>query len=325
MLRVGLNPFGIAYTVGLQGKNTARANPNGIGLDGFVGLAEAIGARAIELPVAMLEPLGEAGLHRLQERLAARDLSSVLSSPMQLKEAGVACAHALNARVIRMSLTDVLCGDRAQKGDLWPEIVDNTRCALEASARLAADHGLQVAIENHQDFTSGELLEMSEAAGPNVGICFDIGNALAVGEDPCAFARTVAPRVKHVHLKDYRAQWTDEGYRLVRCALGDGTVLFPEVVRILGEHHPTLTASIEVGALAARHVRLLNPEWWQGYPPRSVHDLAAGLRAARVRRLDENEKWQTPWETEAPPHEIVRYEREMLNKSVANLKNLGLM
>ncbi len=29
---------------------------------------------------------------------------------------------------------------------------------------------------------------------------------------------------RHVHLKDYRVQFTDEGYRLVRCAIGDGAV-----------------------------------------------------------------------------------------------------
>jgi hypothetical protein len=100
--------------------------------------------------------------------------------------------------------------------------------------------------------------------------------------------------VRHVHLKDYRAHWTDEGYRLVRCAAGDGAVPFPEVIAALAEHHQTLTASIECGALNARHVRLLLPAWWAGYPERPASALAAGLLAARVRRLDEKTSGARP-------------------------------
>ena len=68
---------------------------------------------------------------------------------------------------------------------------------------------------------------------------------------------------RHVHLKDYRVQLTDEGFRLVRCAIGDGAVPFPEMVAILAEHHETLPAVLEPGALEARHVRLFTPDWWQ--------------------------------------------------------------
>ncbi len=38
------------------------------------------------------------------------------------------------------------------------------------------------------------------------------------------------------HLKDYRVQFTDEGYRLVRCAIGDGAVPFMAMFDILAEH-----------------------------------------------------------------------------------------
>ena len=62
--------------------------------------------------------------------------------------------------------------------------------------------------------------------GPGVGIIFDTGNTFPVAEAPLDFTRVIAPHVRHVHLKDYRVQFTDEGYRLVRCAIGDGAVPF---------------------------------------------------------------------------------------------------
>ena len=58
---------------------------------------------------------------------------------------------------------------------------------------------------------------------------FDTGNTFPVAEAPLDFVRRVAPHVRHVHLKDYRVQFTDEGYRLVRCAIGDGAVPFREL------------------------------------------------------------------------------------------------
>ena len=36
MLDVGLNPYGLTYYLGLQGRGTPRANPGGRGLEGFI-------------------------------------------------------------------------------------------------------------------------------------------------------------------------------------------------------------------------------------------------------------------------------------------------
>lgn len=51
-IRTGLNPYGLTYYLGLQGKGTDRANPNGKGLDGFLDLATELEARVVELPEA---------------------------------------------------------------------------------------------------------------------------------------------------------------------------------------------------------------------------------------------------------------------------------
>jgi hypothetical protein len=125
-----------------------------------------------------------------------------------------------------------------------------------------------------------------------------------------------------VHLKDYRVQFTTEGYRLVRCAIGDGAVPFSELVEIMDRD---LTASIEPGALGARHIRLFTPEWWQGYPPVDARQLAAALRAAQVNRLPEGADHRTPCEHGIRGEELVRHERDMLLTSAANLRALRLM
>ena len=108
----------------------------------------------------------------------------------------------------------------------------------------------------------------------------------------------------------------------MRCAIGDGAVPFSELVQILGRD---LTASIEPGALAARHIRMFTPTWWQGYPPVDARQLAAALRAAQVNRLPEDADHRTPWEYGIRGEELVRHERDIVLRSAANVRALGLM
>ena len=186
----------------------------------------------------------------------------------------------------------------------------------------AADEGMGLAIENHQDFGAEELVAFCESTR-GVGICFDTGNTFPVAEAPLDFAARIAPHVRHVHLKDYRVQFTDEGFRLVRCAIGDGAVPLAAMLDILRSHQPRLTAVLEPGALEARHVRLLRPEWWRFYPPKSAASLAACLAAARVNRLADEDNFRTPWER-GEDTKIVDYELTMIRRSAANMRALGL-
>jgi sugar phosphate isomerase/epimerase len=326
MIRVGFNPYGIAYSMGLQGAGTPRANPRPLTLQAYLQLAQDIGAAGIELDAGYVLRLDAPGRDRLRSAIAQHGWWVVLSRPVlhpDLDEA-LALARTLGAAVIRSHLTGVLCGDRSNPQCKWTELVRQVRSGLRAAAERAARHDLSIAIENHQDFTSAELMELCDACGTNVGITFDVGNALAVGEDPVDFARAVEPRIRHLHLKDYRAHWSEDGYRLVRCPIGDGAVTFSQVLAVF-DAHAELTASIECGALAARHVRLLDAGWWTLYPPRHAAQLARGLAAARARRLPENESWHTPWESDAPGEQIVQFEMDQLWKSVHNLRAMGLM
>ena len=160
---------------------------------------------------------------------------------------------------------------------------------LRRETNRVGDAGLVLAIEDHQDVGSEELVDLVEQLGPHAGICLDTGNPFSVGEDPVAFTRRAAHRIRHVHLKDYVAQFTDEGYRLVRCAVGDGAVPFEEIAAVLEEQGTPLAASIEPGALESRHIRLFTPDWWNGYPARDARELGTMLGRLRARRLADDD------------------------------------
>ena len=320
----GLNPYGLTYHLGLQGMGGPRANPRGRGLEGFLALGEELRVEALEIFDPWLRALSEGQLAGLQERLAARGVTPIVSWGLTMGpfESALRSARALGATTIRCGLTHVLCGDRAALGDKWPELVASVRAALADYGPRAADEGLTLAIENHQDFGSDELVGFCESTR-GVGICVDAGNTFPVLEAPLDFYDRVAPWVRHVHLKDYRVQFTDDGFRLARCAVGDGAVPIAEMLDIFLKHQPKLTTALEPGALESRHVRFLRPEWWRFYPPKSAEALARCLAAARVNRLPDDADCRTPWER-GVDGALEDYELRMIRRSAANMRALGL-
>src|SRR5262245_47551918 len=289
MFQIGLNPYGFTHAVGLQAVGTPRANPAGTGLRGFISIARDVDAQCLEFDGRWLAPLSNDDLAALAIELP--DVPRLCSywlqhTPGETLDEAIRATRAIGGTTIRMHLTPVLEGARAKQGPKWQQMLDHARTTLNRESPKAADAGLDVAIENHQDLGSEELLAFAEEAGSNVGIALDTGNPFAVAEDPVAFARRVAPRIIHVHLKDYVSQFTPEGFRLIRCAIGDGCVPLTEIAdaifRLKAEATRSvevpvasafrrkdvidapLTASIEVGALDVRHVRVFAPDWWEG-------------------------------------------------------------
>lgn len=323
--RLGLNPYGLTYHLGLQAAGTPRANPRAAGLEGFIAIASEFGARTLEIFDPWLRAMSDDALRALKDRLAALGMTPIVSSGMTMgpAESAFRSARLLEAKTIRFGLTSVLCGDRAALGKGWQELVDKVRKALQEHGPRAADEGRWLAIENHQDFGSDELVDFCETTR-GLGICFDMGNTFPVAEAPLDFTRRIAPHVRHLHFKDYRVQFTDEGYRLVRCAIGDGAVPFAAMLDILAAHHASLTAALEPGALEARHVRWLKAEWWSGYAPKSAPALAACLAAARLNRLPDDADYRTPWE-QGDDAAIADYELAMIRRSADNMRALGVI
>jgi len=325
-MKIGLNPYGLTYTVGLQGRDTPRANPAPLGVEGFIDLVRELGGTCIELDWRWLVPMSSRDLAQLRERV--HGLTTITSfwlshQPGETLDEAVRCTGALGAPLLRLHLTPVLEGARAGWCGRWGEMLAHAEQLLRRDAPKVRDAGLVLAIENHQDLGSEELLALVDDLGDHAGIVLDTGNPFAVGEDPVAFARRAARRIRHLHLKDYVAQFTGEGYRLVRCAIGEGAVPFAEIASALTASWTTLTASVEPAALEARHIRLFTDAWWDGYPPREARELGVLLGRLRANALPPVADYRTPWERGAPGAEITAYEMGHIRRSVQNLRVMG--
>ncbi|HVR33689.1 MAG TPA: sugar phosphate isomerase/epimerase family protein [Acidimicrobiia bacterium] len=175
-----------------------RANEHG---------ADGVSVQTVYLTPALVDAVAaDASARRLDLVLAWGHRTGLEGgkNPTRLVEAlqWLELAAATGCRLLR-----VVCGDQTW----WPEPVDERLDRLvpqvAAIATRAASLGVDIAIENHADLTIADLIELIERVGcDNVGICYDLGNAVRVGDDVVEAARRAAALVRMVHVKDVRVQ-----------------------------------------------------------------------------------------------------------------------
>lgn len=315
---VGLTTSGTLHSMGLAPDSPREP----ITVRGLMDRALALGLGGVEPSATMLA--GQ-DLEALGAQAAGSGLFVVIDTggydPERLSPV-IDMAGRIGATTVRTVIGGAkIGGDRRPLAGRWPAFLDEVLTGLRTCVELAERAGVTLAVENHQDLASEELLWLHDTLGSaHFGVTLDTANPLATAEEPLDFFRRVAPVVKHVHLKDYQVWPSEEGYRLTRCAVGDGLTDFPALLEILGAASPDATMSLEIGALQARHIRVLAEDFWPDYPPRTAAQLAAALRV--VRAHEQTGEWRTPAERDEPSEVVAAYEEHQLAGSVAYLHAL---
>ncbi len=294
-MRIGLAVHGTTFSMGLHpasGRPVLRPQQ-------VMEQALAAGLSGVELPVSLLVGEDVVAVASYADQLGARTMRTVVGGAK-------------------------IGGDRRPLAGSWQLFLEEALAALREATKVAEHYGINLAVENHQDLASEELLWLCESIGsPHFGITLDTGNPLATAEHPLDFFRSVAPHVKNVHLKDYWIYLSEEGYRLVRCPLGQGIIDFPTLFAILEDANRDVSMSIELGALEARHIRVLAEDYWPDYPPRSASQLARVLRFALANARPSTEDWRTPFEKGETAEAIVAYEEQQLAESLVYLNSIS--
>ncbi|TVY07576.1 sugar phosphate isomerase/epimerase family protein [Paenibacillus cremeus] len=318
-MRFGLTAYGTVYAMGIhpasgRARITARE---------LLEKAEQYGLTGAEIPLDLLTggDAEETGRYA-RERGLFINIATGGFDPEHLKGA-MQLANRIGALTVRTVVGGAkFGGDRRHMAGTWQPFLKSILHSFQQVMEEADPQGVNLAVENHQDLASEELLWLCETVGsPQFGITLDTGNPLATAEEPIDFFRRVAPYVKNVHLKEYAIYTSEEGYRLVRKPLGQGVIDFPELMRIFSEVNPQMTMSIEHGALEARHVRVLQEDFWTEYPERTARQLTRLLRFVEDHARSRGD-WRTPYERGASSEEIASYEMEELHTGLAYLSRL---
>src|SRR5205823_10821652 len=143
-----------------------------------------------------------------------------------------------------------------------------------------------------------------------------------VGEEPVEAARRLAPIIRHVHLKDYTIHFAPEGYRLVRCAAGEGVIDFPEILRVVREGCRDVLPGIEIAAQQTRTIPILEDGWWACHAPRQARQVIGALRVLWDKGRLAHEPYSSAWERDEDSDAVAAEEWRLVRRSAAYFRAL---
>jgi sugar phosphate isomerase/epimerase len=141
--------------------------------------------------------------------------------------------------------------------------------SLQLVEPVLARHRFRLAVENHKDQLVSEKLQLLRQLGSEyVGLCVDVGNNIALAEEPLSVIRELAPFAFAVHIKDHIATPYPEGYLLWDAALGQGFLDLAEMIRILRSASPVVPFSLEVITRDPLKIPVYTDAYWTTLPGR---------------------------------------------------------
>ena len=177
----------------------------------FVDRSVAHGVEGVSLESFMLRGTNPAAL---RDRLDAAGLERVwawghprgLASGTEADALGDLFRHVDIAATIGAGVMRICAGGRSTRTLTWAEHRELLLPLLRGAAEYAGGRHVVLAIENHIDLSTDEMIELVQMLDhPSIGVCLDTANNLRLFEDAGTAIERLAPYAKAVHLKDITA------------------------------------------------------------------------------------------------------------------------
>jgi len=198
-MRIGLAVYGTTFGMGID---PASDRPTITPMQ-LLDKASDIGLGGAELPASLMQGEDATSVaHYAQKRGLFITLETEGYNPNKLATA-IDLGIRLGADTIRTMVGGAkLGGDRRPLAGRWQPFLHEILVGLREATIIAERAGVNLAVENHQDLASEELLWLCESIrSQRFGITLDTGNTLAMAEEPVDFARRLALYLNDVHLK----------------------------------------------------------------------------------------------------------------------------
>lgn len=197
-------------------------------------------------------------------------------------EAQIVAAKAAGAAVFR---TGCLSGRRYETfNDLasWKTFVANSEKAIERTARAADKHKVAIGIENHKDWTTGELADlMRRYSSEYLGVTLDTGNNFSLLDEPYSLLETLAPWAVTTHIKDMALGEYADGFLLSEVNLGDGMLDMPRVLQIVRKARPKTRFILEMITRDPLKVPVWTDKYWITFADRRATALASTMQLVK--------------------------------------------
>lgn len=230
LVKLGLDSYSYHLAFGCHPDFQPR---NPMTLFDFIEKVESLGLDGFQIDPMHLPEKSESYLRDVADFARGKNLfieyGTIGIEPQNIIEEIRAC-QILGSPILRTFLGF----DRFDKNTNIPRELDRAEKQLRQILPDLAEAKITLAIENHGDVTSDELVGLIGRLGsPYVGICLDVGNPLAVLEDPVFAADKMAPFAVTTHFKDYALEMTNYGFKVSGCVIGDGVIDLDRIFDII--------------------------------------------------------------------------------------------
>jgi 3-oxoisoapionate decarboxylase len=209
-------------------------------------------------------------------------------SQLERFSAELRMAQACGALVVR---TTLMAGRRYE---VFTRMEDFRRSLAEARASLVRArpvverHKIKLAVENHKDLRSSELVELLRSINsPQIGACVDTGNSIALLETPLETVEALAPLAFTVHLKDMGVEEYHDGFRLAEMPLGTGFLPLARIADLLAKSGPGIRFNLEMITRDPLRIPCLTRRYWatlDDVPARVLADTLLMVRDHAARQ-----------------------------------------
>jgi 3-oxoisoapionate decarboxylase len=232
-----------------------------LSFEGFLTKLDNLNVDGVSLESCFLPAFDDAYLKSIRSHLDAAGLDRVYAwgHPDGLEGGGneaafddmlnhIAYAHAIGAPVMRVVGSSLKFRFEPHQ----PQLEKLTRMFSEA-AKIAGRYGIKLAVENHIDYNSDEILQLlKDIDSPHMGVNFDSGNFLRVLDDPVQAMQKLAPYVFATHIKDLlpvKGLAANAWYFFSCVPTGEGLIDNEKLARILKEHNYEGFLAVEIDFL----------------------------------------------------------------------------
>jgi sugar phosphate isomerase/epimerase len=234
--------------------------------------------------------------------------------------AEVRTAKRCGATLFRTVLTSGRRYEVFDSADAFRRFAERGKQALARARPVVEKHEVRMAVENHKDLRTPELLEIiKKLDSPFAGVCIDTGNSIALLEAPQETVDLLAPHAFTTHLKDMGVEEYADGFLLSEVPLGAGFLDLAKVVAAVRKARPEVRLNLEMITRDPLKIPCLAPKYWttlEDVPGRRLAEMLALVRAKaaktplpRVSGLDRDEQLRREDEN---VRQCLRYARERL-------------
>ena len=205
------------------------------------------------------------------------------SSDVERFDAEIRAAREAGAGVVRTAMLGGRRYETFDSAEAFRQFAEKSLHSLTLAEPILKRHRVRLAIENHKDRRVPEMLDMlKRISSEYVGVCVDVGNNIALLEEPMAVVDALAPFAFSTHLKDMAVQEYEEGFLLSEVPLGEGFLDLKKMVAVLQKANPTIQFNLEMITRDPLKIPCLTPKYWATMENVPAEQLAAAL--AMVRR-----------------------------------------